>query len=134
MPNTIYVVGGAIEHEGRYLVARRSTSMDLPGLWEFPGGKIEQGETPRDTLRRELAEELGIEVEVNEFVATGVVPKGDRMIKLDVYRCRWTGGELDVREHAEVRWVAPSEMSGLKWAQADWPAVAALGGSFRNSV
>lgn len=126
--SVIHVVGAAIERDGTILAARRSAQMSLPGKWEFPGGKVEAGETPEASLARELREELGIEVEVGEFVASGEVPKGERVIRLDVYLCEWTNGELVAREHDALRWVRPDEMHELEWARADWPAVRALGG------
>lgn len=131
MAKCIHVVGGAIEREGRFLAARRGEGMSLPGKWEFPGGKIEEGEEPQECLARELREELAIEVRVGSYVATGIVggdDDDDRRIQLDVYRCEWSDGELALREHSEVAWVSPSEMSEYDWADADWPAVIALGG------
>lgn len=126
--STLHVVGAAIEDEsGRYLVAQRSASMAHPLCWEFPGGKIEAGESPQTALERELMEELGIKIQVSEFIARGraVLASGLELV-LDVYQARWVSGELALREHAQVDWVRPGDFGALTWPQADMPAVHAL--------
>jgi 8-oxo-dGTP diphosphatase len=94
--------------------------------WEFPGGKVEPGEAPRDALRRELAEELGIEVEVGELLGRGAGEAGGREILLEVYGGRWVGGEIELREHHELGWFLPEELDGLDWPPADLPIVPAV--------
>ena len=128
----IWVVGAAIfDAKGRCLIAQRSAKMSNPLLWEFPGGKVEDGESPERALARELEEELGVEVEVGAFVARGsaVIPgTSAREIILDVYRATLVDGTRQAipREHAELAWVAPEDFGRYSFAEADMPAVDAL--------
>ncbi len=119
----IHVVGAAIFHQGRCLVALRSARMSLPLKWEFPGGKIEPGESPEAALRREVQEELGLEIEVQGFLGLGQSVHNGQSIELSVYRARFLSGDLELAEHAEARWFAASELSALDWAEADVPIV-----------
>ncbi|REJ75112.1 MAG: (deoxy)nucleoside triphosphate pyrophosphohydrolase [Acidobacteria bacterium] len=119
----IAVVGAAIVQGDRCLAAQRSAQMPLPLQWEFHGGKVELGEDPRAALRRELREELGVDVEVGELLGTGSARQGEVEIVLDVYLARLVGGELHPREHARVGWFTAEELRGLEWAEADVPAV-----------
>lgn len=123
----IHVVGAAIvrdEPDGHScLVARRAQSMPEAGLWEFPGGKVERGESPEQALEREIAEELGCRIEVGEQLGTGRATSMGRRVRLDVYAARVTVGEPSPREHAELLWTAPDRLSGLDWAPADVPVV-----------
>lgn len=129
-PEQIHVVGAAIfDGRGRVLVAQRSAEMALPLLWEFPGGKVEPGESPEEALAREVEEELGLEVTVGEFVARGShLTSSGRRVVLDVYRARLVAGRLVLVEHADARWCAPDELRALDWPEADLPAVEVLAG------
>ncbi len=121
-------MGAAIfDAQGRCLLAKRSAQMANPLLWEFPGGKIEAGETPEQALARELREELAIEVEVLDFIARGSarVASGKEII-LDVYRAALVRGAATPREHAELACVLPSEFGDYTFPEADLPAVEAL--------
>lgn len=100
--------------------------MTLPGLWEFPGGKVEPGESPSEALRREIAEELGCTVAVGEHIATCEHENGSGIVILDTYRCTLVAGEPRASEHAEIRWLTPAELVALDWSPADLPTVAAL--------
>lgn len=122
----VHVVGAAIVRGGRCLVTRRSARASMPLAWEFPGGKVEPGEPPRDALRRELAEELGIDAEVGELLGEGDGRVGEALIHLEVYACRWVGGELELREHHELGWFLAEELDGLDWPPADLPIVPAV--------
>lgn len=126
MKRRIHVVGAAIVRDGQVLCAQRSASMALPNKWEFPGGKIEAGESPQAALSREIFEELGVEVDVGAFVARGHHEQSHVVITLDVYLARYLRGDWFAREHSELRWVGPDELSSLDWAEADLPAVDAL--------
>ena len=124
----IHVVGAAIVRDGRCLVTRRSAAMSAPLKWEFPGGKVEPGESPEGALRREVREELHIEIEVGHLLGRGEGRVGrDREIRLAVYAATWLSGDLELTEHHELGWFAPDELIDLDWPEADvsiLPAVA----------
>jgi 8-oxo-dGTP diphosphatase len=122
----VHVVGAAILRDGRCLVARRSEKMSSPLAWEFPGGKVEPGEEPRAALRRELGEELGIDVVVHDLAGTGTATKPEREIVLDVYFAEIERGEPHPHEHAEIAWLRAAELEGLEWAEPDVPIVSAV--------
>ena len=117
-------VGAAIVMSGKCFVTQRSASTSLPLKWEFPGGKVEPGEDPRDALFREIGEELGLVIRVGEHVARGKGTAGKNEVMLDVYWASIASGELDLREHADARWATGDELGTLDWADADLPAVA----------
>lgn len=122
MSDPIVVVGAAIAHEGLVLCARRGTG-PLAGLWEFPGGKVEQGETPQEALRREVAEELGCRIEVGEEIATAAHCYPFGTVQLTTYACILTEGTPTASEHEDLRWLAPSDLRTLDWAPVDLPTV-----------
>ncbi len=125
----LQVVGAAIVHEGRCLAARRGPQMKSPGKWEFPGGKIEPGETPEAALARELIEELSLEIHVETLLGRGRAQIRERIIELDVYGCRLAGEFAPVlTEHAELRWVDAHELHLLDWLAADWPVLGEVRG------
>ncbi|MGO1590335.1 MAG: (deoxy)nucleoside triphosphate pyrophosphohydrolase [Ancrocorticia sp.] len=119
----IDVVGAVITDQSNVFCARRSEKMSLPGKWEFPGGKIEQGETPRQALQRELEEELLIEVEIGDEVTTTEFEYDFGSVSLTTFYCHMREVEPLVTEHAEIRWVPAAELRTLDWAPADQPAV-----------
>lgn len=97
--------------------------MSLPGMWEFPGGKIEPDESPEQALRRELDEELQCEVDIGEHVATTEHEYDFGIVILTTFYCSLLNGEPRLTEHAEIRWVQTKELDQLEWAPADIPAV-----------
>jgi len=104
----IDVVCGVIEDEGgRFLACLRPQGKHLGGLWEFPGGKVDPGETPEAALVRELMEELSVEIEVVSPLTPVVWAYDERTIRLFPFRCRITGGELHATEHEELLWCSP---------------------------
>ncbi|UFN46434.1 (deoxy)nucleoside triphosphate pyrophosphohydrolase [Nocardioides okcheonensis] len=126
MTRTIDVVGAAIIRDGRIFCVQRGPDQSLPGLWEFPGGKIEPGEAPADALAREIDEELDCGVRVGNLVIRTVHEYEFATIALSTFTCELTTGEPTLREHAASRWLAPAEMFDVVWAPADVPAVEKL--------
>lgn len=136
MTELIQVVGGAIvdrlDRPARLLVARRSAPEKLAGLWEFPGGKVEQGEEPEAALQRELLEELGVHVvlgpELPAASANGWLLNEHTSMR--VWFGEVTEGEpRPLEDHDELRWVAldePDAVLALPWIPADFPIVRAL--------
>jgi 8-oxo-dGTP diphosphatase len=102
--------------------------MREPDVWEFPGGKVEAGETDESALVRELREELGVEVCVGAFVAHASVARGDSRIELHVYEATIVSGEPQALEHAAVAFFTPEQLPDLRWAEADVPIVRVLVG------
>lgn len=121
----IPVVGAAIHRDGRILATQRATG-PLAGLWEFPGGKIEPGESPEQALARELMEELECDVEVGELITSTQHAYDFATIDLAVYRCTLKADAPRLTEHSDARWLLPSELLSVAWAPADEPAVAEL--------
>jgi 8-oxo-dGTP diphosphatase len=110
-----------IGHNGKVLAAQRSSSMRLPLKWEFPGGKTEAGETYEACLIREIAEELGIAVEIISPMAPSVHDDGRQAIRLIPFVCRIKSGDILLAEHAAYIWLQPEELLALDWAEADIP-------------
>ncbi len=113
--------GLVLDEEGRVLVAQRPAEGALSLKWEFPGGKLRAGESPEQCLRRELLEELGIDVAVEEVFHIVHHEYAGRAVLLMAYRCRWRSGEIRLREHADFRWVPPKRLQELDLAGADVP-------------
>ncbi|ATQ31377.1 (deoxy)nucleoside triphosphate pyrophosphohydrolase [Rhodococcus ruber] len=105
------VVAGAIFRDGRLLLAQRVSPPELAGLWELPGGKAEPGESAEAALRRELREELGVEVAGAQRVGAGVPLGGGRVLR--AYRVELVSGEPRPLEHAALRWVDADELERI---------------------
>jgi mutator protein MutT len=126
MTAIIEVAIGLVWKDGRLLIARRPASSHLGGLWEFPGGKVEPGETPEACLLRELREEAGIEAEAvgRREVIEFTYP--ERTVRLYPIDCRWLAGEPHPAGCEDPRWVAPAELSGYEFPPANASLLAAL--------
>ncbi len=123
----IDVSGAAIVREGLVLCARRAMTKQLGGKWEFPGGKLERGETHEQALVREIHEELGCAIRVGREVCTTDNTYEFGTVRLVTFLCELEPGEEPhCLEHMELRWVAPVDMPSLDWAPADRDAVAAI--------
>jgi 8-oxo-dGTP diphosphatase len=115
------VVGVALVHDGRVLAARRSYPPETAGRWEFPGGKVDAGETPEDALVREIAEELGCRVAVTGWLEPEVPIRDDLLLR--VATAALVDGEPIPRhgEHDAVRWLRFDELDQVDWLEADRP-------------
>ena len=115
------VVAAVIEVDGRVLCMQRGVTRYpyTSHLWEFPGGKIEPGETPQQALHRELLEEMDLDVEVHELLATVTHDYPDFTITLAAYRCTAPTTAFTMREHAASRWLPWRELPTLPWCAAD---------------
>jgi 8-oxo-dGTP diphosphatase len=114
-----------IENE-RILVTRRSPSMPHPLKWEFPGGKVKSGESPEYCIRREIREELGLEVDVKQLLPAARHTYGERTIKLIPFVCSIRSGKINLTEHSSFSWVNPDELDKLDWLDADLEVVSQL--------
>lgn len=117
---------GAPWSPGKILIARRRPELKQGGRWELPGGKIEPGESAAECLRREIREELGIEIAVGGYVATHVHDYGRGPIALEAWRCTWESGHLTPSDHDAFAWVSAAEMLTFELAAADVPLAEAL--------
>ena len=120
------VTAGIIWRDGQVLIARRRPGKHMGGKWEFPGGKIEPGETPEESLSRELEEELDLRARIGERLCC-VAYEGDSVsLELMVYRVDHFDGAPVLREHQELRWVLPSELRSYELADSDRTVVEKL--------
>ena len=117
----IDVTAAILIENGRVLIARRRPGASQAGMWEFPGGKVRPGESPAQCLKREIQEELGIEIAVGEFFGESVYAYEDQTIRLLAYRVRAEGGEMSRNDHAELAWVAIADLGRYRFCPADVP-------------
>lgn len=122
-PAVVQVVCAIIERNGGFLAAKRAAHQTNGLLWEFPGGKVMEGETAECALVRELREELGIEVRIVKRLPTSFHEYPWISIDLVPFICSLTSGEPQPHEHAELRWIDKKESSALEWAPADVPVL-----------
>jgi 8-oxo-dGTP diphosphatase len=119
MRRRIRVVGALIELDGKYLITQRPPTASLPLLWEFPGGRVEEGESDEEALTRELREEMDIRVEVNELAMHVLHSYENYDIDFNVYRCRLISGEIAHRRVYKHRWVHPRDLDDYPFPAAD---------------
>lgn len=115
----IEVAAGLVFHEGKLLITQRYPDAHLGGLWEFPGGKREPNEDFEQCLKRELSEELGIEIQVGELVETITHRYPEKTVLLKFYQCRWTDGEPQKLGCPDFRWVSRQELQHYDFPAAD---------------
>ena len=116
----IEVAAAVLENrEGRILIARRKADTFLGGYWEFPGGKIEAGESPQQALIRECREELGVTLAVGSLYTQAVHRYPDIHIRLSLYEAAIAEGDLERREHNDLRWIEASQIPSFTFCPAD---------------
>ena len=128
---TIEVVAAVIFREGKVLCVQRAEhEKEYVSLkWEFPGGKVEEGEQFQEALVREIREELSVEIEISEFFMTVEHTYPDFHLVMHVYNCQLTEGEVILNEHVDMKWLKVDELDQLDWAEADIPIVEHLMGA-----
>ena len=117
----VHVVCALADRDGKLFLARRAPGQHLAGFWEFPGGKVEEGETPDQALVRELREELGVDAQTGERVGFGTVESGGRLIVLEGLRARWDGPTGTTPVHDALAWTDPAAIDRSTLASADHP-------------
>ena len=115
---TIKVAAAVIRRAGKVFAVARGYG-ELKGLWEFPGGKIETGESSQEALKREIMEELNTEIEVGELIGTVEYDYPAFHLSMDCFFCTILRGNLELKEAQEARWLAKDELSSVWWAPAD---------------
>ena len=120
-------VAAAIIFSGdRFLIARRAPHKDQAGFWEFPGGKLEADEAPKDCLIREISEELSLEIIIVNHLTDNVFNYPDKTINLKAYICKLISGEPHLTDHDRVEWILPADLDKYLFAPADVALVSEL--------
>lgn len=122
----IKVVGAAIIKDNKVLAMQRSETMTLPGMWEFPGGKIEANETEEKALIREIKEELNVDIEILDYINEASYDYDFGTVSLKVYTGQIISGQLTLEEHSAGKWLEAKDLSDINWAPVDIPAAKAL--------
>jgi ADP-ribose pyrophosphatase len=118
---TLNVTCAIILRDDKVLVVQRSEKMKLPLKWEFPGGKVEIGESDEECLHREIMEELGIQIDIIKSLKPSIYKYDSTPIKLIPFICNFKNGKIKLAEHYQFLWLLKSELSTLNWAEADIP-------------
>lgn len=134
MKKNIHVVGAVIVKDGKIFCAQRPKDKSLPGMWEFPGGKIEEKETPQEALKREILEEMNCEIKVEEKVEKTIYEYDFGIVHLTTFYCRLISGEPKLLEHIDSCWLLPEELPTLEWAPADIPAIEKIIDDFKKVI
>ncbi len=123
---TLLVTAGVLKRRGRVLVARRATGRHLAGFWEFPGGKLEPGESPQASLEREFIEEFGVQVKAGAFFMRSLHAEPRQTVELLVYHLRHVRGRFKLLAHDALHWCPRHQLLDLQLAPADIPVAEAL--------
>jgi len=122
-PTIVNVTAAIIVRDGKILIAQRHPADRMAGLWEFPGGKVETGETPETCLQRELKEELAIDARIGRELGISVYHYDHISIRLMAYQAFWEGGAMQLASHRACRWVSPEHLDIFAFTPADLPFV-----------
>lgn len=118
MKKHIEVVAAIIYKDGAYFATQRGYG-EFEGMWEFPGGKIEPDESPEDALKREIKEELGIDITIDKFLCTTEYDYPSFHLTMLCYLCSIEAGEIVLREHKSARWLTTETLDSVEWLHAD---------------
>lgn len=118
---TIKVTAAVLEHHGKIFIAQRKPTDHLAHKWEFPGGKIENNESPEQCLKREMQEEFHINVSIGDYIESNIYHYDHISIELMVFRTYWVNGEIDLQDHADYQWVRVNHLGNYDFAPADIP-------------
>ncbi|GAA4897082.1 (deoxy)nucleoside triphosphate pyrophosphohydrolase [Ferrimonas pelagia] len=131
---TLEVVAALLCDQGRILLARRHPNASQGGYWEFPGGKIDPGESPQQALEREIAEELSVSIQVRHYLASSLHHYGDKQVNLHGYLCHWQPQPIQLTgSHDQYQWLRPEQIDRTTLAPADLPLLDALLQKHRNA-
>ncbi|SDB12782.1 8-oxo-dGTP diphosphatase [Streptococcus henryi] len=122
----INVVAAAIEKDGLIFCAQRPEGKSLAGFWEFPGGKLEEGETPEEALIREIKEEFDSEIEIISYLNEASYEYDFGIVTMKTYLSKLISGDLELLEHQDSKWLPVDRLKELNWAPVDVPAVECL--------
>ena len=122
---TIEVVAAIIHHNGAYFATQRGYG-EFEGMWEFPGGKIEPGESREDALKREIQEELGVDITIGELLCTTEYDYPTFHLTMHCYLCSVASGEIELREHKSAQWLTAETLYSVEWLPADREIIAML--------
>lgn len=119
----IEVVAGIIYKDDKFLIAQRNLTKSQGGLWEFPGGKLEENETYQEALKREIKEELNAEIEVGEYFDEHVHHYPEKDIKLVFYKAKLLSDDIELLEHEDAKWINAKKLENFEFAPADMAIV-----------
>ena len=122
---TIEVVAAIIHRDGAYFATQRGYGK-FEGMWEFPGGKIEPGESREDALKREIQEELGVDIYIKELLCTTEYDYPTFHLTMHCYLCSIASGEIELREHKSAQWLTAETLDTVEWLPADREIIAML--------
>lgn len=114
----IEVVAAIIHHDGAYFATQRGYG-EFEGIWEFPGGKIEPGESQETALKREIQEELGVDITIGELLCTTEYDYPTFHLTMHCYLCSVASGEIELREHKSAQWLTAETLDSVEWLPAD---------------
>lgn len=126
---TIRVVAAVIRSEDKIFATARGYG-EFKGQWEFPGGKIESGETPQEALVREIQEELDVKIEIGDLIDTIEYDYSSFHLSMDCFWCNVTEGEITLKEAEDARWLSKDELYSVDWLPADMELTEKLEGVF----
>lgn len=115
----IEVVAGVIYKNNKFLIAQRNLKKAQGGLWEFPGGKVEEGESYENALAREIKEEFNANIEVNEYIGENIYHYPEKDIRLLFYKARLLSENIELLEHEDYKWITKDDKDNFEFAGAD---------------